>query len=858
MEIAQHIVDRGLARYEAGSWLLPVHLDEQDLPHSLADSLARRLDALPPDQLELVEVLAIADGHPLPVRSYRTLTSHSDQKRVFNALEQLMAARILVADSERYRFSQRGFVSVALANASSQRRSTLHAQFAKVLATNGADAIQQAHHLFLGAREAEAIQLLCSVDLIARLPDLTLLERAVQFAENHSGLPARALQRLRIATLVKAALVGAPDSFRRRLPAIMQVLERDSGLALYHELGHLPIDARLPQALAQQQQRHLNMPEHEQVANVGDAIRELARVIGAVSSMAVTMFDLELLETLPSLEPLLPLSPALRVVAELQKAADHWIRGRGSLAEQAYERALSRIEEPDRAGLDDSQHERTRMGIHYALALLEAAHGVERVEERALILEQNRAQRINAWRVRMLLQLALGNSEAAQKCARRAELLQLQDDADAHYLGTNAWFEVLACNLTGDLLGMKSAIDALHVLAQRHAGWRGPLLHGLACYRSLQGDYAGALTRIEAGFAIAHPGRDVVYGFFAAQEIRVLSLLGRTPEALQRAEQYMTELEREQVTTADRFLRLETVHALLQTGQYTRAIEILEPVLAWLEEIGSSGLACAVFYDARARIAIASGDREGFDSYATRCGAEYKKGKNPVLDAKFQKLLEDARQQDITPSDPTLDMAVLLGVPATETEYNTVSSRILECIDSADRARCALTLLLQSTDSYLSYLYGIREGRLEALAGLPDRAAESGLEAWLEAWVEAERMLAVQPASTRSETVSEHPPANADAVRVDSMTGSESQRPRPSNAPPDYYTDSAGQRFRAVLLIAERGDEKLMAAVLAYELQAGHVVRPTAGLLVEVASQLLQHRDVKGVVLPEPNATIEG
>jgi len=39
MELAQHMVERGLARYEAGSWSLPAQISESDLPRSIASSL---------------------------------------------------------------------------------------------------------------------------------------------------------------------------------------------------------------------------------------------------------------------------------------------------------------------------------------------------------------------------------------------------------------------------------------------------------------------------------------------------------------------------------------------------------------------------------------------------------------------------------------------------------------------------------------------------------------------------------------------------------------------------------------------------------------------------------------------------
>jgi hypothetical protein len=858
MEFAQHMVDRGLARYEAGSWLLPGRLDEQDLPHTLAESLTRRLEALSADARDLAEALAIADGYALPLRSYRVLTNHGDQKRVFTALEALVSTRVLVADSERYRFSQRGFLAVLQTNLSPARRAALHAQFADLLAASGADVVQRAQHLLQGGREAEAVQLLCSIDMLARLPNLAVLEQAVQYAERQTSLSARALQRLRMAVLVKAALVGALDSFRRWLPPVLEQLERNSGLVLYRELAHVPADARLSQALAQQQQRYLSTPENEQVFAVGEAIRELARLTGATCSMAATTFALELLESLPSLEPLLPLSPALRVVAMLCQATDHWLRGRTRLAAQLYKQCLLRIAEPDRAGLDDMQHERTRLGVNYALALVEATLGIDAVEERAQILEQHRSMRVNAWRVRMLLQLNQGNPQGAQKCARRAELLQLQDESDDHhYLGTNAGFEIVACDLAGDLLGMKSALDALGKLADKQSGWRCGLLHAQSCYRALQGDFEGALELLHAGFEIALPGRDMMYGFLATQHIKVLSRLGRTEEALAHAKQYVAIIEREQLTAVERFVRLEAAHALLRAGQHEQAIQMLDPMIDMLESLGSSGLALGVFYDARARIAMAVGDRASFDLFATRCASEYRKGKNPVLNAKFMRLLEDAKQRDIVPAQTTLESAALLEAHATETEYSTVNSRIMECVDTADRARCALTLLLQSTDSYLGYLYGVERDTLQPLAGLPESAAESGLLEWLRVWVGAERALSASAAALLSVTISEHPPSHPEPYQSESgtVTGTESARAR--NGPAEYYTDCEGHRFRAALLVAEHAVDKTLAAVLVFEVQPGQYLRPPAAVMSEVASQLLHHHDVSGVPLLPVSSTLE-
>src|SRR6185436_13238771 len=91
MDLAQHLCDRGLARYEAGSWSLPSELDDADLPTTLAASLIARLARMSEDARELCDALALADGDALTLADYAMLTDHGDARRVFTALDELVA-----------------------------------------------------------------------------------------------------------------------------------------------------------------------------------------------------------------------------------------------------------------------------------------------------------------------------------------------------------------------------------------------------------------------------------------------------------------------------------------------------------------------------------------------------------------------------------------------------------------------------------------------------------------------------------------------------------------------------------------------------------------------------------------------
>jgi hypothetical protein len=533
MELAQHLCDRGLARYQAGSWLLPKELDEGDLPNTLAISLATRLSGLTNDARELCELLALADGEPLTLSDYAGLTEHKDGVRVYRALDELVAARVLLADAERYRFNQRGFIAVVSESLGAERRVELHARLAHAEAIRGGDQMRLVHHLIEGGRDREAVELLVGQDIQANLPPMPLLERALAASEQLK-LSARTIHVLRNALLSKAPMVLAAKTFQRELKPVLDQLEADSGLLLYRELARLAPAERLSAALTRTQERFQQTPENERVYPILDAIRELARFSGSFVSLAMQLMDIAFLETLPSLEPLMPLSPSLTVVGQIITGAHHSLRGSTVRATEIYEQVLKRIAEPDRAGFDETYHRGIRLGLHYVLGLLEASLGMSAAEQRAQLLETDREHRVQAWRVRVSLHLNQGNADEARKCLRRAELLQLQEGSAQRYLGTSAGFELLAHALTGDLIGVKRALDGVNELAQHYAGWLPVQQLGQCYYRWLQGDLHGALDALMPAVVNTKPGRHPYFCYVAAAHVNLLADVGRVDEAVGR------------------------------------------------------------------------------------------------------------------------------------------------------------------------------------------------------------------------------------------------------------------------------------------------------------------------------------
>jgi hypothetical protein len=291
-------------------------------------------------------------------------------------------------------------------------------------------------------------------------PPVTLWQTALERAER-AGMPAATIHGLRMGILLAAPYAMDYGAFRQTAPAVLARLDEESGLAQYRQLSELPEPERVQRALAMAQQLYASRPPHERVYPPIGAIRELARLISTIAAMSAPVFDLAQLESLPALEPYFPLSPSLVVIARVVEGTREWISGRFLRSRKIFEEILTRIAEPDRGGLDSNQYERMRLALQYILASLEAVSGIEAVERRVQLLEQQRATRIVAWRVRQLLQMALGNTAEAEKNARRAAVIEAQQGTTERNMNASAGMELVLRARLGDLLGVKASVETL-------------------------------------------------------------------------------------------------------------------------------------------------------------------------------------------------------------------------------------------------------------------------------------------------------------------------------------------------------------------------------------------------------------
>ena len=826
MELAQHLVDKGLVRHEAGAFSLPDALDEREIPHTLASALRERLQALSVDARELCQALQVIEGDAFALADYPDLSSHGDEVRVFAALDELVAARVLTVDGDRYRFSQRGFAAVVADSLPADAAQVLHARVARLLASTGGDVLRRAHHLLQsGTNEQEAVELLASVDPDTRHVPLALLERAVAAADRLAH-PAR--HALRMALLSEAQALPDIACFLAHVGPYIAQLERDSGLVHYRELEHLPESERLGAALAAANEAYLATSERERGHSVVDAIQHLGRLSAMFNTVSTWTLDIATWDQMPSLQPFEPLSPAIGVLNRFADASKAFVQGRFFKSGRMHSEVLDRVSQPDRAGLDPTVQTRMQTGLHLLMGMRTAGLGLQVAEQHAAELEKDRMLRVSAWRVRQVLHTSRGNIEEARRCMRRAELLQLQVGGEQYAVGATFAAELPLTAMIGDMTALKAALERVASIAERLPGWRPLLAFGQARLRLLQGDATGALALLLPAFELAQPGRHWCFILLCEAQLAVLNGLGRYEQTIATGLAHLELLERERLVLVfyGGHLSLHLALALSKTGRHEEAVQRCETVIANVDQLGIVGFMPGLAHETRARVALGALDREGFERHAERCGREYARFSNPVLDARFARLMSDARAVTNAAIRSTLVLDEL-STAATPAEYLTVASRMRECHDAGDRARCALTIMLQHVESFAGYLYGIGSDGPTLLAGLPDATAEPALEAWVRRWT-AEELAAL----TRDPIT----------LRGGSARG--------QSVPSDHHDDDDGRRFEAILLCGRRNEDEHAAAVLVM-----HVFdeRPSCDreLLVRLASELLEQGDVSGIALDD-------
>lgn len=688
MRLAQHLVDQSVVVYRAGLWVLAGELDPAQLPSSLLEALSSTVQGLSGAALTLAQTLALVPQDALLLQELLLVaTPNYDGAQVLAGLYQLVRLNVVRVDGEHYALYHAGLLGPLLATLQGQAREQLHGRLVGVFEQRRLSFFVVDQLYASGARE-QAVDRLISMtkeDLIGvraqavdgvrrELPHgwSSRLQELLQYCREQ-GRPYIDCY------ILRAMIIATQILLRGDIPAgpieeLLDRLSRDCGLDIYAALEDMePGVERLHRALALAQERYELTPVHEQVASPREAIPWLARTILQVVGLKGAALDRPFFDQVPSLAPLLPLSPALAVVEWNLQATRELASGCVTRAVELYQRTLDRLLESDKAGLDELHHRQVVFAVRYALECMRVAKGGMPNPEVIAELREEPLFEVSACGLEQVHALRTADLEAALRFEKQADLLRLQSQVSQMFDGSLALIACDAYVLAGDLAHLKQVLAGVRNTVRRHRHWWPILLWGEGQYKCLCGDPAEGLVAFEQAETLAPAGTHMAHPMIIAARISCLVQLGRVEDAVAVAERYLSSSVAKETSAVGYRVQLAAALALVAAGQPERALGFADEGLALLEAMEAGGTVLGFGHEVRARVACAMGDGRGFHAHTLRCRALYRAGEAPMLTARYGRLLAAGH--------------VLSGPGSLLTDERELSSTVGESSSSGSHAR---------------------------------------------------------------------------------------------------------------------------------------------------------------------------
>ncbi|MDB4987170.1 MAG: serine/threonine protein kinase, partial [Myxococcaceae bacterium] len=159
IELAEHLVHSGLARYDAGSWTLPAELHPGSLPSSRAQALLERVARLSEPARSLARALSVPH-HGALTEALAEAASQLPREQARAALAELVSMGLIIEVVAGYRFVHEGVRKALDDELSPEQRAGLHRRFGRAMVAAGGeehfDQLSAALHLARGELAAEA------------------------------------------------------------------------------------------------------------------------------------------------------------------------------------------------------------------------------------------------------------------------------------------------------------------------------------------------------------------------------------------------------------------------------------------------------------------------------------------------------------------------------------------------------------------------------------------------------------------------------------------------------------------------------------------------------------------------------
>lgn len=809
LSLAHHLVDRGVARYEQGGWVLPSSLQGLDLPKSLDQALDEEVAALSPIARALAESLALVSEEPLLVEEYPELVDPSDAPRVFDALRELVAASVLVARGSTYLFEHAALKRAVERGIPQERRPFLHERLARAYGSGSTPApAVAAYHQYLSGDPRRAFATFAA--FVSNRRDLNVrgwsflrskagaafYDELFDWSVQHDVSPAEQV-------LVGRTLLGLGASVEARLmrhaPTVLGRLEQDTGLVYWSESEDVSDPhARIMRCLTRALAVYEAAPPNERGLHPRQAVRELATTTMLLCAAYGCSYDAAAISALgPSIDRLRPLSPAMDVVADVVACVAH--ARRTSAAAERRLQVIERLTAPI-DGLDDVYRNAFRLTLLFHQGLHDAVAAPDIVFERSRPLERNATYAPLAHQIQMIAHLFQGAEKRAEASRRKRDLARVDRSDVERQIESGLVMESVAYVILGDLMALKRLMPEMDERAERWPAWRPYALIVSGTYHAIRGDLAKGLELCQQALGLVSAGEHGAWILAVNRVARLLVQLGRVSESRDLCRDALAECAaRPQLAPYVDLLEMALAVAEARLGDGASAVRRADDVVARAEKRPMAGILTMEIHAERAQVAQVLKDEAAFETAAKKVGDMAVKVDSVAFATKLSSILRLSLGAGFEPVDAAIGT---IRIRPREPELDPKLRTELELCRGADeRAKRVLATMLRHSGVSKGFLYLNQSEGPVLCASRSNESPPPETEEYLDKWVRS------------------------------FWGGSEDETTS------DGATALFGHRFALVGLTTSRGDEPLVAgvAVLDCKNERARVVEARVlGVLAEV------------------------
>jgi tetratricopeptide (TPR) repeat protein len=744
IELARHLVDRAVVRYVDGVWAIPEEPRVEGLPSELKTAMDARVASLGERARAVAEALSVHGGD-LTLDLCVALAHDTSEAEVFRVVDELLDAEVLLGTGDRFRFRHDGLREALLRGLSEDRRRSLHLRIGNVLAAAGDVGpdreAEVGWHLYHGGERARASGLLARAgkrlfEACSFADSIAPLAAAVEVYEEMLRKPADTLE-LRTMVVLAGCFSDRPAALRYGDDSL-RAFARYSGASLAKRLGWLPGIVALGIALATVTLQWLCTRPSRRGPSPLVALTNCYMVGASLAVVHCWGIDFDGARAVIDV-----LAPFRVIRRRIPSAAWTFVRaalaialGRLLLARRLSAEALVVLHD-DQVSPVSANNRKMAEGGGYYMQSMAAVQGqapdcldaVARMEGVGL-----RYYEISGAICRLVYRRFRGEEDEAVAIETTIDVQLVQAGSMWGPEAQIIYLSAIGYGLTRDVLGLRRSVVSLTRLVEQGLGFQSHLALAKGEYHRERGELDASLLALEHGLSLLDPDE-------ASIRVATLGALAETHLArgeLDRAILRATEAvalgahpDVGQVAFRVRGERALAL-ALAAAGDVQTAVESLDRSIDLLLSSGNP-LLCGALHEARAQVALATGDVAAYALHRNATASWFRSTRNPVLVARAERLHDPSEAMAVdskaSPDSETLAEASaartvresvlhrqMVTISSTSDASSWVSAVLSGCRGRDERASRALEILVEAGGATAGFLYLVHGGRLELVA----------------------------------------------------------------------------------------------------------------------------------------------